>query len=58
MLELRMIIQAVHEVTSRMMKVDSSEEFRPCATALIFRASFAILTSAFGNQKDLWFEIL
>jgi len=54
-----MLIQAVHEATCGMMKVDSSEEFRPSATKLMFRASVTILISTEGiNKEILWFEIL
>ena len=48
-----MLIQAVHEVTSGLMKLVSSEEFRPSATALIFGASVTILISTVGIHKEI-----
>jgi hypothetical protein len=54
-----MLIQVVNRVTSGLMKVESSEEFRPSATVLIFRSSVAVLISTDENHKQLlWFEIL
>jgi hypothetical protein len=54
-----MLIQVVHEVTSGLMKLDSSEEFRSSATILMFRASVTVLISTEGINKELlWFEIL
>ena len=54
-----MLIQAVHEVTSGLIKLVSSEEFRPSARTLIFSASVTILISTDGIHKDImWTEIL
>jgi len=59
MQDLRMLIHVVKRVTSGLMKVDPSEEFRPSATVLIFRSSVAVLISTVGNHKELlWFEIV